>query len=1088
MTTQVPETEQAAIDNSPVRLPACYSAEFSVDKNPVRQLLRPSATAEILVNEGGGWEDERVSARFPDGQSIRLIRSDDRLKDDEVGLQPRLVSVLRKTPRPADLAGIRWVGALKRSTPSNVLASLDGAFSFIAEDTAASRRGLRVPQLGAIHAVLGHWTTGTFVPANVVMPTGTGKTEAMLGLFASARLTRLLVIVPSDALRDQIADKFETFGVLQEYGVVSESAFRPVVGKVAHGLASPESARQFANECNVIVATPSALTACTPDSRTALLDECSHLFVDEAHHVAAATWNEIRDQFEGKHVVQFTATPFREDGKRLGGRMIYAFPLREAQRQGYFSKINYYSVVDFDAPDRSIAAKAIERLRADLAAGRDHILMARVNRIGRADEVLAIYTQQAADLKPVLIHSGSSAKVRKEALQAMRSRDSRVVVCVDMLGEGFDLPALKIAAIHDVHRSLGVTLQFVGRFARVAGKAIGEATVVVGRPDSEYDDNLRRLYAEDADWNQIIRNLSEVAIGQEEEVSEFESAFNSLPEDLSLANILPKMSTVVYRIGGGLWAPEAITKIFPEESLLTVPIPINTKDRVAWFVTEIATQVPWGDSRAVQDVTHDLYVLYWDADRKLLYINSSNKGFHEELAKAVCGDDAKRIVGPDVYRAMAQVDRLVPTNVGLLDIHNRSRRFSMHVGADVVEGFPVAEAQTKTKTNIFAFGFEGGNRVSVGASLKGRVWSYRVAPSLKHWVDWCDHIGGKLIDSSISIDDIMGSFIVPKVLENRPDLVPLALEWPWQLFLDLSEETRIAQGGDSAPTVDADLRITAFTDQGPIPFEVVTDTGASKYEATIAGGKVEYKAVGTEAFVLTRHNRTPLSEWLNKVGLTIHFEHETTATPNWLLLHVDRTLPPFELARMTAIDWSGVNIKKESQGPARDADSVQARTIKHIRGLESWDLVIDDDSTGEVADIVAIREDGDDLRVMLVHCKFSSSATPGHRVEDLYEVCGQTQKSHHWEHNPTLLLRNLARRERARLKRGARSGFEVGDAPKFYQIEQNVRRLRPRFEMVISQPGLSKAAVSDAQLRLLASTEVFVHETANASLSVICSP
>ena len=43
------------------------------------------------------------------------------------------------------------------------------------------------------------------------------------------------------------------------------------------------------------------------------------------------------------------------------------------------------------------------------------------------------------------------------------------MVCVDMLGEGFDLPALKVAAIHDPHKSLGVTLQFVGRFARCRG-------------------------------------------------------------------------------------------------------------------------------------------------------------------------------------------------------------------------------------------------------------------------------------------------------------------------------------------------------------------------------------------------------------------------------------------------------------------------------------------------------------------------------------------------------------------------------------------------------------------------------------------
>ncbi|WP_346763412.1 hypothetical protein [Escherichia sp. E4694] len=36
-----------------------------------------------------------------------------------------------------------------------------------------------------------------------------------------------------------------------------------------------------------------------------------------------------------------------------------------------------------------------------------------------------------------------------------------------MLGEGYDLPNLKIAALHDHHKSLAVTLQFIGRFTRV---------------------------------------------------------------------------------------------------------------------------------------------------------------------------------------------------------------------------------------------------------------------------------------------------------------------------------------------------------------------------------------------------------------------------------------------------------------------------------------------------------------------------------------------------------------------------------------------------------------------------------------------
>ena len=56
---------------------------------------------------------------------------------------------------------------------------------------------------------------------------GTGKTETMLALLVAAQPQRLLVLVPSDALREQIARKFERLGVLQELGIVSHAALRP---------------------------------------------------------------------------------------------------------------------------------------------------------------------------------------------------------------------------------------------------------------------------------------------------------------------------------------------------------------------------------------------------------------------------------------------------------------------------------------------------------------------------------------------------------------------------------------------------------------------------------------------------------------------------------------------------------------------------------------------------------------------------------------------------------------------------------------------------------------------------------------------
>ena len=351
--------------------------------------------------------------------------------------------------------------------PVEVLDTYRGALR-LEEPGGDGEVGLRSPQLGAIHAVLGYWTTKRTEPATVVMPTGTGKTETMLGLLVTARPARLLVIVPSDALREQIAGKFDRLGVLQELGIVAPGALRPVVGRVAHKFSEHSEAVAFVQACNVVVSTPAALHSSTPEVRAAFLSEFSHLFVDEAHHVAASTWTDIRAAFADKPVVQFTATPFREDGKHLQGRVIYSFPLREAQAQEYFSQIDFKSVVDFENPDAALAAEAVTRLRADLDVGKDHVLMARVKSIPRAKAILAVYEQLAPDLKPVVIYSQLNAKNRKAAVEALMARTSRVVVCVDMLGEGFDLPALKVAAVHDSHKSLGVTLQFIGRFARTS--------------------------------------------------------------------------------------------------------------------------------------------------------------------------------------------------------------------------------------------------------------------------------------------------------------------------------------------------------------------------------------------------------------------------------------------------------------------------------------------------------------------------------------------------------------------------------------------------------------------------------------------
>ncbi len=141
------------------------------------------------------------------------------------------------------------------------------------------------------------------------------------------------------------------------------------------------------------------------------------------------------------------------------------------------------------------------------------------------------------------------------------------------------MPEVKVAAIHDAQKSLSATLQFIGRFTRgqPGHSRLGPASAFIIRPDSVLDTRLRGLYAEDADWNHVLCNLLENAVEAEAEVSDFESSFTSLPSDIALSNLMPKLSTVVYQAPDDCWKPDAIYDFFGAQNLLTDPIGLNLR-------------------------------------------------------------------------------------------------------------------------------------------------------------------------------------------------------------------------------------------------------------------------------------------------------------------------------------------------------------------------------------------------------------------------------------------------------------------------------------------------------------------------------
>jgi hypothetical protein len=685
-----------------------------------------------------------------------------------------------------------------------------------------------------------------------------------------------------------------------------------------------------------------------------------------------------------------------------------------------------------------------------------------------------------------VLHSQLTKNERAAALDAINERRSRVVVCVDMLGEGFDFPELKIAALHDPHRSLGVALQFIGRFAR-SRSDLGTATAVVARPDPGYDERLRALYAEDSQWDTVIETLAGQAIADVRELDEFEGGFAEVDDEaLSIHVLRPKMSVVVYETSCAEWQPERLAERFAPERIVSPPA-INAAERVAWMVVEARSSVRWAHLQTLEDVAYHLHVLHWDPQRGLLYINTSQlESLHEDLARTVCGTDVRRIEGVAVYRALGELQRPTPTNVGVIDLRNRSRRFSMHVGADVYEGFPVAEQQSKSNTNIFVVAYQEGERVTLGAARKGRIWSQQAADSVLEWMQWCRRLGPKLQDDSISLDALFRSFVRPQPLEARPELMPLAIDWPWVAYVGVSDSVKLDIEGMEGLLVDAELVLNEHSEHGPISFEVRVGDVALPYEAVVEDGALVHRALGPEAHVVReRLEPEALSAYLDREGTTVWFEQEVVIEGS-VLYRLQRDQPPIELDRLVVLSWDGVDIRRESQGAERDPATVQARAAERLMSLADWDVMLDDDGTGEVADLVAIKEEGDRVIVHLVHCKYSADPEAGARVEDLYAVCGQAHRSAHHRQHVDAMVSNLVRRERRRLQQG-RSGLMVGDDAALFACQDVVRRRRPELRITVVQPGLSKARAQTRHLELLGAADVYVSEVAYATFDVWCS-
>jgi Type III restriction enzyme, res subunit/Helicase conserved C-terminal domain len=828
---------------------------------------------------------------------------------------------------------------------------------------------------------------------------------------------------------------------------------------------------------------------CSAEVMHRMAELCSCLFIDEAHHVAAPTWKGFKDTFEKARIVQFTATPFRNDDQPIGGKRIFTFSLRHAQEQGYFKKIQFKPVMEFDPSrrDMAIAEAAVTQLRADAYLG--HILMARVATVARAQEVFECY-RGYTEFNPVQIHTGIKSKVeRDEIYRKLLTGHSRIVVCVDMLGEGFDLPELKIAAFHDIRKTLAVTLQLVGRFTRTKPH-LGDATFIANVADLEVKDELKRLYQHDSDWNALLPLIDEKVTDGEFNLWEFLGGFQELPEELTLRNVRLAMSTVVYRTKCAAWAPENFKDGIPGfDSLDKVYHTLNPYENTLVIVTMRRVSVDWAHIDEIYNWDWQLYVLHWDQTRSLLFIhNSSNAGFFKDLATAVA-DDVEQIRGPTIFRCLSGINRLKLQNVGLLEQLGRLIRYTMRAGSDIEAGLPEAQKQKAMKANLFGQGFENGHRSTIGCSYKGRIWSYKTT-DLLHWKTWCRAMGERLLNESLDPEEVLRGTLVPDLVLERPKKVPIAVEWPNVFYKEPEQVFSFQINGNTVYRHEADLMLVEPTDNGPLKFAISSSEACAHFECRLVekDGSPDYsiQAIDSTNTIINYRSRSmPLREFFEEEPPTFWFADGSSLSGSEYVT-LRRQPEPFPRARIEEWDWAGTNIRAESQGIERNPESIQYRVIAEMK-KRGFSVVFDDDDHGESADVVGVIECDDCIEVEFWHCKFAMANTPGARIKELYELCGQAQKSIRWLENSRDLFTHLMRREPRRYKGKEATRYEVGAEKDLLRIREKADSQQVRLRVFVVQPGLSKNTASHEQLELLAVTENYLLETFAVPFGVVAS-
>lgn len=931
-------------------------------------------------------------------------------------------------------------------------------------------KGIRECQMGALHAISSHFTLKD-TQAVVVLPTGAGKTAVLMLCPFVLKARRVLVITPSQFVRNQIARDFKALSTLKRTGALPNSLDPPLVIEVKETMTN-SVAWDALREAHVVVATPNAVSPGKKGITNPPSDLFDLVLIDEAHHAPAHTWTAIIKAFPAARSVLFTATPFRRDRKEIKGRYIYSYPIQRAFDDGIYGEMEFLPVTceEGTTGDISLARATAKVFEEDRLARLEHSLMVRAESVPRANELKRIYEAETA-LRLDVVHSGKSQKVVEKVIQRLREGELDGVICVNMLGEGFDFPKLKIAALHAPHRSLAVTLQFLGRFARVNAPGLGNAKFLA--VPEELSGQLTELFNNSSAWGKRIRNIGQARIGRELRTREVIEGFirsEESPDEVGLEDLSLYSFTVFNHVKVVQVWGEVDLHQFPNiPGFQNGPVLVNEDEGAVAFILREELRPKWATTDGFDTVEYQLVVVYHDTESQLLFICSTlrEENFYQQVASIFIRGQFRPLSLSKINRILRSYDSLDLFNVGM---RNRAQgtvaeSYRQLSGPAVQHAIQPDDGRLYHRGHVFGKGITANGEDTIGISSLSKVW--RLSESkIPELLEWCQNLARDIANSApFRTQSSLDLLDAGTDVEAIPTTVVIAANWHESVYDKPPMVNVIDTDGviSKMPLLDLDLSARLGSDESCI--EVNLTDGAHSLPlrfSLMPFPNVDYADPSLPYWTVDNgRTEVPIAQYLNHHQLRFHLADGSLLEGNQLFGVGAETTEPRHPCRTEVVDWPAMNVDIGAEVTVTSADklSVHAGLERRLAASDA-DVIVYDHRTGECADFIVLKEHNSEVKVTLYHCKGAGGKPSGERVDDLYEVCGQATKSIQWR-----IKKQLVKRLKTRIRSGSR--FVKGDEQTLIDLLESDPRHQLRTEVVAVQPGVSIGSISSKQVHLL---------------------